>query len=224
MSTLSPSSFAQEVSSFLVQQSRGKAGTFSVTFLQPMPNCEASTLEFIYELVKAYTFERSQYKLFTRSVRLFESRRQMLVDLVDSEPLRSRNYFARRAADTAQIPMDVVHIATHISVAVDTGAIHFPSGDWWYPPSFTILHAENVPLLQLLTVIFTHERVFPVCDLEGPVPRIKLVPFDTLSGAKLFVRMYEHYLRQNEPKDWMKQEIPVAENVEDFPPLAQDEI
>jgi hypothetical protein len=222
ISTLTPSSFAQEVSSFIIQQSRGKAGSLLVTFLQIVPDSQASTLEFIYELIKVYTYEKSQYKLFTRSIRLFVSRKQLLVELVDSDPLRSRNYFARRAADTAQIPTDVVHMATHISVAVDTGALPFPSGDWWYPPSFTVLNAENVPLLQLLTIIFTHERVFPVCSLDGSTLRIKLESFDTNSGAKLFGRLFEHYLLQNEPKEWTKQEIPVTENIETFPPLVED--
>lgn len=147
--------------------------------------------EALTELVKVYVFINSQQKLFAKTVRVSKNRTQILADVVESEHPKSRNYLARRASDAATIPVEIVHMATSFAITVNTGALN-PEGVWHpvcpIPGFFEDQHI--IRMFQLLSCIFTHERVFPLVEQQT----IRAQPFDVHAGALFFALMYEHYL------------------------------
>lgn len=184
---------AQKVGGWIVQECHGRPALYGLNLHGRTIDPEVS--EVFTEIIKIHVFIASYQKLFARSVHISKHHNQVLVDIVDSEPDRSRNYLARKAGDAAKIPYDIVQIATAFSVAFNAGALPMESA--WYPPvpikfPFDIQRGH---MFQLLVIIFTLERVFPVWDID---PNghwfVKIHPFNVISGGVFFGGMYEHYL------------------------------
>lgn len=192
-STLSPAGLAREISNrYIFYNSGFNEGIIASTGFkmhQPLPDCHE--IDCMLELIKVMIFDQSDQQLFPKSVRLSKTRLQIFLDIVQSDHDRTRNYFARRTADLAKISKEVVQTATSLSVAFNTGALQIDSV--WYIPPITELKEDDIPLLQLLTMIFTHEKVFPSIEDNR---RVKLIPFPIFTSTLFCARLYEYYLLQ----------------------------
>lgn len=180
---------AREVANEISKNLRDNTTELALGILLENPVENPSNL--LFELIKVYTFQESALQYFPNAVRLSPSRSHVLVNVVRSNHDRSRNYFARRAADLAKIPVDIVQTATNIAVAYNTGVVK--EGEVWYPPEFVSVAEQQVPLLQLLVVIFTNERLFP-SYIEGQRPSFSLISFTSVPGTELFANIYESFL------------------------------
>lgn len=152
----------------------------------------------LIELIKIYTFNKTAHRFFPNSIHLSPSKSHILVNIVESDINRSRNYFARRAADIANIPQNIVWTATNISVAFNVGAVHL--GGQWDTPTLHVESDTTVLLLQLLTIIFTNEKACPIIveSVREGVTSFKLVPVDVSEAMVLFSSLYEALLIQHE--------------------------
>lgn len=190
---------AREVAQHTNNALRGNKKEFSIGIILESPALMVNS-NILFELIKVYIFEESAQHYFPNSVRFSPSRGHVLMNVVESDKDRSRNYFARRAADLASIPLEVVQTATNLSVAYNVGASK--NGESWYPPQFVSMNESTLPLIQLLTVIFTNERVFPVwaesSSSDTTSQCLKLLPFNPSEGSQLFARLYEHHLLHGE--------------------------
>lgn len=185
--TLSPAQIARDAAGRCVESmSRRRNTSFGLNLRSPLPDTPETTG--LLELIKVYSFLISNQTFFARSAKLSQNRKQILVDLVESDPDRTRNYFERRAADAAGIGLDVVQAATCLSVAFNTGVLTL--NELWTPPAW--FKQEHLPTFQLLVTIFTYEATIPVSE-EGS-HQLRLVQFDKVNGSTLFASMYEHYL------------------------------
>lgn len=187
----SPCVLAKQIAQLVLSARRDRSSTVGVIF-EDVVHVDQEAI--LFELIKVYVFETSDQQHFANSVRFSPSKRHVIVNVVDVHPNKTRNYFTRKAADCANIPLEVVQTATNLSVSYNVGVVK--EGDIWYPPSFVALSESQLPLLQLLTIIFTNERIFPVVseDQEG---RLKLLPFNPTSGTILVAKLYENYLLQS---------------------------
>lgn len=186
-STIDPVSIAKEAATRVVFESRGNKGSFGLNLRSPLPQT-FNTHKFA-EIIKIYVYEASQHMLFAKSVRLSHSAKQIFIDLVKSEPDRSRNYFERKITEVVAIQHPIVQAATNFSVSVNTGVVHLNS--YWFLPESFEPSAENITLFQLLCVIFTHEKVFPVWSNNNS---FYVSVFDSIAGSTFFAKLYEHYL------------------------------
>lgn len=183
----SPVVIAREAAKRVVYESRGRKGSFGLNMRNPLSG--STDLHRFMELVKVYVFEESQKTLFAKSVRLSHSTRQLFIDVVESNPERSRNYFERKITEITTIPHDVVQAATSFSVSFNTNTLHVNST--WYPSNVFNVNYETIPLFQLLVAIFTHEQVFPIWNEENG---FAVSTFNPVWASDFFMKLYEHYL------------------------------
>lgn len=184
---------AAKVGMWVMNESKGKPGSYGLNINSRI--IDPSESEIFCEMVKIHVFLTSHQTLFAKGVRLSKRQNQVLLDVVMSNAERSRNYLARKAGDAVDIPHHIVQVATAYAFAFNTGVIGL--NVVWYPPIAVTFPDEMTMgrMFQLLGIIFTLERVFPVWERdEHGHWRVISHPFDPCHAALFLGGMYEQGL------------------------------
>lgn len=190
LSTIPYEQLGKKVADWVLQETRSTPGCYGLNLHFEVVNQP----DVLCELVKIHIFLSSRQNFFARSVKLSKNQKQLLFDIVVSDPNRSRNYLARKAGDAANIPYDIVQLATSFSVAFNVGNVGYDG--IWYPPipvSFPD-NSELLEMFQLLVIIFTLERAYPLFEYNGQHWFVRVKPFNTVGGAIFVANVYSYHL------------------------------